>query len=352
MELSNSKTSRYHKLSHDPIKLRDAVLELGLRCLPSDAGELVLDLDLMGHLVHGLQEGRHFSAYYDGWCYQPLYVVCGTTVLWAQVRQGDADLDADVEAALSVILPALRRRFPKTRILVRGDSGFCRESIMQYCEEQTPPVHYVLGLPKNPVLLAKLEPHLVAAEEKRGFNEAASAREFTEFEYQTKTSWSRPRRVVGKAEVMEAGRNPRFIVTSLPAGGFKAEPDSKDRFGTQDMYEKIYCARGNMENILKQQTLDLNADRMSTHHLAGNQLRLWLATLAYLMLERMRALCLHGTELAVATAGTIRLKLLKVAATVRISVRRVHVQYCSAFPLQAVFRLAQRRLAGLEVGGG
>lgn len=348
LELSNCKSTRYHKLSHDPIKVRDAVLELGLRCLPKDADELVLDLDLMGHLVHGLQEGRHFSAYYDGYCYQPLYVVCGTKVLWAQVRTGDADPEADVEAALGVILPALRRRCPRARIIVRGDSGFCRESIMQFCEEQKPPVHYVLGFAKNPLLEARLAPCLAVAERERQRTGAASVRKFKAFGYQTQKSWSRSRRVIGKAEVMAAGTNPRFIVTNLSAAGFKGEPGSKARVAPAALYEQLYCARGNMENVLKQQTLDLQADRMSTHHLASNQLRLWLATLAYVLLERLRTLCLHGTELAAATAGTIRVKLLKVAASIRVSVRRVHVQFCSAFPLQEVFRLAQQRLSGLR----
>ena len=352
LELSNCKTSRYHKISHDPGKVRDAVLELGLRCIPRDALELVLDLDLMGHLVHGLQEGRHFSAYYDGYCYQPLYVVCGTKVLWAQLRTGDADLDADVEAALDVILPALRRRCPRARIIVRGDCGFCRESVMQFCEEQKPPVHYVLGLGKNPVLEAKLKRPLAAAARQRERDGSASARRFKGFHYRTVKTWSRRRRVIGKAEVMEAGNNPRFVVTNLPAAGFEGEADSKERMAPQALYEKLYCGRGNMENVLKQQTLDLRADRMSTHHLASNQLRLWLATLAYVILERMRTLCLQGTELAAATAGTIRVRLLKVAASVRISVRRVHVRFCSAFPLQDVFRLAHARLSQLPAASG
>lgn len=345
LELGNTKSSRYHKLKHDPLKVRDAVLAMGLRCLPRGCRELILDLDLMGHLLHGLQEGRHFNAYYDGWCYQPLYVVCGNAVLWAQLRTGDADLEADVVAALEVILPILRHRFPEARIIVRGDSGFCREGIMRFCEDKG--VYYVLGMARNAVLVDRLSPQLVAAAAKRILAGVASAREYAEFEYQTTKSWSRSRRVIGKAEVMEAGPNPRFIVTNLPKGGFKGEAGSAERMAAAELYEKLYCERGNMENILKQQTLDLQADRMSTHYLISNQLRLWMATLAYLLLERMRALCLHGTELASATVGTIRGRLLKVAASVKISVRRVYVQFCSAFPLQRVFRLAQSRLRDL-----
>ena len=171
-------------------------------------------------------------------------------------------------------------------------------------------------------------------------------RQFSEFEYQTRQSWSRARRVIGKAEVMAQGDNPRFIVTNLPVAGFKDDQD-RERFTPQGLYEEIYCARGEMENVLKQQTLDLQADRMSTHYLASNQLRLWLATFAYLLLQRLRALGLAGTELARSTAGSVRLKLLKVAAQVRVSVRRVYVRLSSAYPLQELFRLCHRRLMAL-----
>jgi hypothetical protein len=168
-------------------------------------------------------------------------------------------------------------------------------------------------------------------------------REFTEFVYQTVRSWSRARRVIGKAEVTAQGPNPRFIVTNLPAIGFPKDEDP-DRFSPARLYEELYCARGEMENVLKQQVLDLRADRMSTHYLASNQLRLWLAAFAYLLLERLRTWGLAGTELAQATVGSVRLKLLKVAAHVRLSVRRVLVRLSSAYPLQALFRLCQRRL--------
>ena len=304
----------------------------------------------MGHLVHGLQEGRHFSAYYDGYCYQPLYVVCGSVVLWAQLRIGDTDPKEDVIAALRDIIPALRKRCPRARIIVRGDSGFCRDELMNFCESQDQ-VDYVLGLAKNTVLVERVQRQLDAAAAKRCLCGLSSAREFTEFEYQTHTSWSRPRRVVAKAEAMAQGTNPRFVVTSLPASGF-TEDKPTDRLAPQRLYEEVYCERGNMENVLKQQVLDLQADRLSTHYMASNQLRLWLATFAYLLLERLRTLTLGGTELAHATAGTIRLKLLKVAAAVTVSVRRVYVQLCSAFPLQALFRTCQERLMNLPLSSG
>ena len=287
LELSNSKSTRYHKLSHDPLQVRDTLLKLAVRCLPKHSKEIILDLDLMGHLVHGLQEGRHFSAYYDGYCYQPLYVACGSVVMWAQLRIGDTDAKEDVIAVLQQIIPALRQRCPRARIVVRGDSGFCREELMSFCESQGQ-VYYVLGLAKNPVLVERVQWSLTAAEAKRCLCGLSSAGEFSEFEYQTNKSWSRARRVVAKAEVTAQGANPRFVVTSLPASGFK-DPESADGFDSTRLYEEVYCARGDMENVLKQQVLDLQADRMSTHHTASNQLRLWLATLAYLLLERLRS---------------------------------------------------------------
>ena len=209
---------------------------------------------------------------------------------------------------------------------------------MAFCEGQKG-VYYVLGLAKNSVLVEQVEKAMFWAAARRCLTGQA-CREFNEFEYQTVRSWSCSRRVVGKAEVTLEGANPRFVVTNLPKEGFgTAEP-----LGAQRVYEEVYCARGNMENVLKQQVLDLEADRLSTHFMASNQLRLWLATFAYLMMDRLRALTLHGTELAHATAGTIRVKLLKVAAAVKVSVRRVYVQFCSAFPMQQIYTACVKRL--------
>jgi Transposase DDE domain group 1 len=341
LELSNNKTSRYHKISHDPRKIEQVLLEMSVRCLPKHAREIVLDLDGMGHLLHGLQEGRHFSAYYDGYCYQPLYVVCGAIPLWTQLRTGDCDPKEDVLAALKKIIAVIRKRCRKARLLIRGDSGFCREELMAFCEGQNE-VYFVLGLAKNSVLVERVEQALFWATARRCLTGGA-CREFTEFQYETVKSWSRSRRVVGKAEVTVEGANPRFVVTNLPKAGFE-----NGLLEAQRVYEEIYCARGNMENVLKQQVLDLEADRMSTHYMASNQLRLWLATFAYLMIDRLRALTLQGTELATATAGTIRVKLLKVAAAVKVSVRRVYVQLCSAFPMQDLFTLCLKRLKAVS----
>jgi hypothetical protein len=322
---------------------------MGVRCLPRHVVEVVVDLDAMGHLIHGAQEGRHFSAYYDDYCYLPLYAFVGDIPLWAQLRTSDQDAAHGVVPALEKIVAALRQRCKKARVMVRGDSGFCREEIMAWCERQG--VYYGLGLAKNSVLIEKLAPALAQARARRCLSGAPSGREFAEFDYQTRKTWSRSRRVIGKAEVMAAGDNPRFVVTNLPTRGFKGDKD-RARFTPGRLYEEFYCGRGEMENVLKQQTLDLQADRLSTHYLASNQLRLWLATLAYLLLERLRALGLAGTELAQATVGSVRLKLLKVAAQVRVSVRRVYVQWSSAYPLRDLFRLCHRRLMRLALPSG
>lgn len=344
MELGNERESRAHKIEHDPAKVEACVLELGVRCLPKHAKEIVLDLDSMGHLVHGLQEGRHFSAYYDGYCYLPLYVVCGSVVLWAQLRTADQDGAEGAVPALEKIVVAIRRRCRKARIIVRGDSGFCREDLMAWCEGQRE-VYHVLGLSQNARLLAWADEAMVRARTRQCLC-GGSVREFTEFFYQTHKTWSRARRVVAKAEVTAQGDNPRFVVTSLPATGFRGDTDRR-RFVADRLYEETYCGRGNMENILKQQVLDLPADRLSTHYLGSNQLRLWFATLAYLLLERLRALTLQGTQLANATVGTIRQQLLKVAAHVTVSVRRVYIRLCSAFPRRELFGLCHQRLMAL-----
>ncbi len=350
LELSNNKNTRAHKLAHDPRKVEGCLLKMGVRCLPKHAEEIVVDLDAMGHRLHGLQEGRHYRAYYDEYCYLPLYVFVGDYPLWAQLRTSDKDGADGVVAALEQIVPAIRSRCRHARIIVRGDGGFCREEIMAWCEGRQD-VYYCLGLAKNSVLVERLGPALMSAQMRWCLCGAARVREFAQFECQTVRSWSRARRVIGKAEVTAQGPNPRFVVTNLPAEGFSGDED-RTRFTPARLYEEVYCARGEMENVLKQQVLDLRADRMSTHYLASNQLRLWLSALAYLLLERVRTLGLAGTELAEATVGSVRLKLLKVAAQVRVSVRRVYVQLSSAYPLQALFRLCHRRLMALVPASG
>ena len=345
LELSNNKNSRCHKIPHDPAQIQACLLQMGVRCLPHHAEEVVVDLDAMGHRLHGTQEGRRFNAYYDDYCYLPLYAFVGDFPLWAQLRTAEHEAAHGVVPALEQIVAALRKHCHQARIIIRGDSGFCREEIMEWCERQ-PQVYYCLGLAKNSVLIEQLGPALAEARARHCLSGASSVRAFAEFEYQAR-SWSRARRVIGKAEVLSQGENPRFVATNLPARGFNDADRQERRFEPAKLYEVLYCARGEMENVLKQQVLDLKADRMSTHHLASNQFRLWETAFAYLLLERMRTEGLAGTALEKATVGSLRLKLLKVAAQVRVSVRRIYVQLSSAYPLQDLFRLCYQRLLGL-----
>jgi hypothetical protein len=351
LELGGERADRYHKITHDPQQVEACLLQMGVRCLDKHAPEVIVDLDATGMLVYGTQAGRHFHAYYGDYCYLPLYAFAGNVPLWAQLRTSDREAADGAVAALEKIVAAIRRRMPKARIIVRGDSGFAREDIMAWCEGQRE-VYYCFGLQKNSRLEERLGPALAAAAAQWCLTGGAPTRRFVEFEYRTLDSWSRARRVIGKAEVTREGPNPRFVVTNLPAKGFAGEVGSAERLAAAALYEQLYCARGEMENVLKQQVLDLRADRMSTHELGSNQLRLWLATFAYLLVERLRALTLGGTELASATVGTIRVRLLKVAAEVRVSVRRVYVRLSSSFPLQEVYRRCQRRLEALGSADG
>jgi hypothetical protein len=343
--------SRYHKISHDPAKVEAALLEMGVRCLPREATEIVLDFDASDDPLHGKQEGRFFHGYYREYCYLPLYCFAGDVILWAQLRTSDRDASDGTVDALEKIVAAIRKRLPAVRIIVRGDSGFCREPVMAWCEGQKE-VYYCLGLARNGRLVDLLQAALQRARERHVLSGGASAREFVEFEYQTLKSWSRARRVIGKAEVMAQGDNPRFVVTNLPAAGFAADAGhAAQRFHARELYEKFYCGRGEAENCIKQLHLDLEATRTSTHWLASNQLRLWFSAFGYLLLERLRALTLRGSDLARASLGTVRLRLLKVAAQVSVSVRRVYVRLNTSYPLAGLFRQCQRRLLALAETG-
>ena len=340
LELGTEKSTRCHKIAAAPEKIEQLLLTMGVRCLPGNLEEVILDLDAMGHILHGTQEGRFFSGYYDEYCYLPLYIFAGNIPLWAQLRTADKDAAAGVVEALIRVVAALRKRFPKVRIIVRGDSGFARPELMDWCEDHE--VYYCLGLARNQRLEERLVSAMVTARMRRCLTGAVPVRVFTEFKYATLKTWRCERRVIGKAEITPEGENPRFIVTDLTAKEFSKK--EQDRAEPSHLYENLYCARGQMENVLKQQVLDLEADRMSTHYMGSNQLRLWLSTFAYLLLERLRSLTLQGTELASATAGTIRLRLFKVAAIVRVSVRRVYVQMASSFPMQELYAQCLNRL--------
>ncbi len=329
MELSTQKQGPQHKLPCNLGKLEDLILQLGVECLDRHVREIIVDFDATDDPLHGRQEGRFYHGYYQNYCYLPLYAFVGDVPLWAKLRTSDRDgCDGTVEA-LKKIIPAIRKRCPKALIILRGDSGFCREEIMAYCEENG--VGYVLGLARNARLEKEIQEPIWQAKEKQCLC-GSSVRIFKAFEYQTKKSWSRSRRVIGKAEVTLRGTNPRFVVTSIQ--------DEDPAY----VYEKRYCARGQMENVIKQQQLDLAADRTSTAYIASNQLRLWFSTLAYMMLERLRLWGVTGTHLSNATVGTIRLRLLKIAAQVTVSVRRVRIQFNSSFPLKELWRHCQRRI--------
>ena len=295
----------------------------------------MIDLDATDDPIHGAQEGRFFHGYYDEYCYLPLYIFIDDCLVWAELRPSSIDGAAGSEAALLEILGRPWQEWPGVEIVVRADSGFCRENIMRLCEAW-PGVDYVFGLAKNKRLRERIEPHLERA--KATFEETGeSARVFGDFTYRTLTSWSRSRRVVAKAEHLRKGSNPRFVVTSLPIKAFDARA----------LYEDVYCARGEMENRIKEQQLDLFADRTSTSAMRSNQLRLWFSSLAYTLLEVLRRVGLAGTKMARCQCGTIRLKLLKIAARVRVSVRRVLVSFAEGCPYAGEFAQAYENLKRL-----
>jgi hypothetical protein len=346
-------TGKYRKIKADADAIRDLLLVEGVKAIPRKSRVIVLDFDATDDPIHGNQEGRFFHGYYRNYCYLPLYCFCGDIPLCAELRTSDRDGSQGTLEALQRIIPAVRKRLGyEVRIIIRGDSGFCRDALMTWIEEQ-PGVHYVFGLARNKRLEGLLQPtfetlhasHAAACQVARSEGREAphAARDFREFIYQTQDSWSRARRVIGKAEILGEKQNPRFIVTDLTGEEPWAEVLSSLANG-RALYEKFYCARGDMENRIKEQQLDLFADRTSTAPMASNQLRLWFSTFAYLLVARLRGIALQGTILAKATAGTIRLRLFKVAAMVVVSVRRVHVRMAGAFPLQEVFRQACGRL--------
>lgn len=325
--------SRYHKLTAQPAAMRHLLLHQGVRTLAKTTREVIVDFDATDARLHGQQEGRFFHGYYGDYCYLPLLAFIGPVPVWAELRTAELDAARGTVEALAQIVAAIRLRCPHAQIIVRGDSGFCREELMAWCEAHG--VHYVFGLARNARLTAELAPALARARE-RACLCGGPTREFAEFTYRTLDSWSRERRVVGKAEILGDKDNPRFIVTNLPAATHAAAP----------LYEEVYCGRGDMENAIKAHQLDLFGERLSCHGFASNEVRLLLASFAQLLLERLRTIGLAGTTLAAATAGTIRVQLLKIAAHVTVSVRRVHVRLASAFARQDVFARAHAQLAG------
>ena len=331
LELSKLVSTRYHKISHNPMAIKGLLVDLFLEAHARPPKQIILDLDATDDPLHGDQEGRFFHGYYDCYCYLPLYVFCGRHLLVAKLRPADIDAAAGSVQELARIVGRIRRRWPRVRILVRADSGFAREELMAWCEANG--VDFLLGLAKNERLIAEIETELdrVAAKSRRT---GKPERRFKDFMWMTRSSWSRRRRVVAKAEWTQGEANPRFVVTSL------ARAECKARY----LYENIYCARGEMENRIKECQLDLYADRTSTATMRANQLRLWFASMAYVLLCALRRIALHGTEFAKATCGTVRLKLLKIGALVRVSVRRIKVSMASGCPAAQAWGLAAIRL--------
>jgi hypothetical protein len=332
LELSQLEPTRYHKISHNPVAIKNLLVDLFLESRARPPRQIVLDLDATDDPLHGEQEGRFFHGYYDCYCYLPLYVFCGRHLLLAKLRRADIDAAAGVVEEVARLVVRIRARWPNVRVLLRADSDFARDELMVWCEAND--ADFLLGLPKNERLLAEIAPELerVAAKSTRT---GRSERRFKSFMWRTRRTWSRPRRVVAKVEWSKGEANPRLVVTSLTRRQCKAK----------DLYEKVYSARGDMENRIKECQLDLFADRTSAATMRANQLRLWFYSMAYVLLCALRRIGLHDTYLAKATCGTIRLKLLKIGALVRISVRRIRIAMAAACPAAQIWGLAARRLS-------
>ena len=331
LELSRETPTKYRKIAHEPAAIEALFVDLLLEAHDRPPQQIILDLDATDDPLHGHQEGRFFHGYYDCYCYLPLYVFCGRHLLAAKLRPSNIDASAGSVEEVARIVAQIRRRWPRTRILLRAYSGFAREALMAWCEMNQ--VDFVFGLARNARLVEEISVELLQAEAEASAT-GKPARRFKDFRYATLDSWSRRRRVVAKAEWTNGEANPRFIVTSL----------SKAETSARFLYEKVYCARGEMENRIKECQGDLFADRTSTATLCANQLRLWLASFAYALLCALRRIGLAHTQFAEATCGTIRLKLLKLAGLVRVSARRVKFALASACPYADEWRLAAARL--------
>jgi hypothetical protein len=322
---------RYHKIAHDPAAIEALFVEVFLEAPAAPPDEIVLDLDATDDPIHGEQEGRFFHGYYGGYCYLPLYIFCGRHLLVAKLRRSNIDAAAGSVEEVARIVRQIRARWPVVRIVLRADSGFAREALMAWCEGNA--VDYLFGLARNVRLVEELAAELAGAAAE-SVKTQAPARRFKDFMWTTRDSWSRRRRVVGKAEHTQGEANPRFVVTSLTA----------ERADARALYEDLYCARGEMENRIKECQLDLFADRTSAATMRANQLRLWFASMAYVLMAALRRIGLAATKLANATCGSIRLKLLKIGALVRVSVRRVRIAMASGHPAQRDWALAYAAL--------
>lgn len=317
--------NRYKKIVYNGAAIENLLVDLFVEAQGKHAPETIwVDLDATDDPIHGDQEGKHFHGYYDHHCFLPLYMFSEGFLLSSRLRTSDCDPMEGVIEDLTRIVSRIRARWPKSRIIVRGDSGFCREDLMSWCESHA--VDFVLGLAKNSRLEGLMEKDMKKA--RRKFKKTGkAARRFRNLNYRTLSTWSKKRRVVGKAEYLPDGANPRFVVTTIP----------KSEVGARELYEKLYCARGNMENRIKEQQMGLFSDRTSSHTLRANQLRLWFSSVAYVLMHELRRIGLKKTAFETAQAWTIREKLFKVGAIVTISFRRIRLAMAEGYPWKEVF---------------
>ena len=333
LELSTGSPDRYKKITFWKQAIDELLVEVFVEAHTSTPQEIVLDIDTTDVALHGDQEGRFFHGYYDHYCYLPLYVFCGEHLLCARLRPANIDASAGSLSEIRRIVEQIRKHWPQVRITLRGDSGFCRDELMSWCENNG--VDFVFGFARNPRLRALVADALIQAQQ-QWEQTRKPARVFVEFSYETTSgSWSQARRVVAKAEHIEGKENPRFVVTSRSTQDWPA----------QKLYEELYCARGDMENRIKEQFV-LFADRVSAETMRANQLRLYFSSMAYVLLSGLRRIGLKATELATAQAATIRLRVLKIGALVRITVRKVWISLPRSYPWPDLFAQLHRALSG------
>jgi hypothetical protein len=333
-QVDATERTRYKKIVLDNQAVDRLLVDLYIQSQPGQPRRIVLDLDATDDPLHGEQEGRFFHGYYGGYCYLPLYIFLGEHLVCARLRPSNIDASAGALEEIQRIVAQLRRVWPEVEIVLGGDSGFCRDAIMDWCEQNR--VGYVFGLAKNERLLKKVRKPMRQA--RRQWEQTGKpARVFTEFRYRTRETWSRARRVIAKAEYLDKGENPRFVVTSWSADQMEARP----------LYEEFYCARGDMENRIKEQQLALFADRTSTSWMRSNQIRLYFSSVTYCLMQALRRLGLAGTEMAKAQCQTIRLRLLKIGAQVRITARKVWISLAAGYPWASLFAQVHRHLEQL-----
>jgi len=334
MELGAGTKDRYKKITFWKEALDELLVKVFIESHQTAPDEIVLDVDTTDLPLHGKQEGRFFHGYYDEYCYLPLYIFCGEQVLCARLREANHDASFGSLPEIQRIVAQIRTAWPEVKIILRGDSGFCRNELMNWCENNR--VDFVFGLARNQRLRKIIGAQMHEATQQ--WNQTGRpARVFTEFDYQTKKTkkggWSRERRVVAKAEHIDGKENPRFVVTSLASEAWAAKA----------LYEDRYCARGDMENRIKEQ-FSLFADRVSTETMRANQMRLYLSAMAYVLVSGLRRLGLRATELAQAQVSTIRTKLLKIGAQIRVTVRKVWISMASSYPWQDLFQQVWKNL--------